>query len=100
MFVKAPIMMIIDFPWPAAEKGDHRFSPINVIPLLRLPTMAPAVSSNDDKYESNPAVYTNPSHDLKVVKTDIPEPGEGEVLVHVKATGICGRWANILFAVN
>jgi len=55
--------------------------------------MAPAVSSNDDKYEANLAVYTNPAHDLKVVKTDIPEPGEGEVLVHVKATGICGRWA-------
>jgi len=53
--------------------------------------MALAVSSSDEKYEQNLAVYTNPAHDLKVVKTDTPEPGEGEVLVHVKVTGICGR---------
>jgi L-iditol 2-dehydrogenase len=53
--------------------------------------MAPAVSSNDDNYKANLAVYTNPAHDLKVVKTDIPQPGQGEVLIHVKATGICGR---------
>lgn len=55
--------------------------------------MAPAVSSGDENHAQNLAVYTNPAHDLKVVKTDIPEPGEGEVLVHVKATGICGRSA-------
>ena len=41
--------------------------------------------------KTNLAVHTNPAHDLKVVKTEIPEPKEGEVIVHVKATGICGR---------
>src|SRR5271169_5699504 len=74
---------VIDHPFP------HKIH-LNVIRLLKLRTMAPAVSSNDDKYKENLAVYTNPAHDLKVVKTDIPEPGEGEVLVHIKATGICG----------
>jgi L-iditol 2-dehydrogenase len=48
-------------------------------------------SSNPQFSAPNLAVYTNPSHELKVVKTDIPEPKEGEVIVHVKATGICGR---------
>jgi len=40
----------------------------------------------------NLAVHTNPSHDLKVVETPVPEPKEGEVIIHVKATGICGRY--------
>jgi len=43
--------------------------------------------------KKNLAVYTNPSHDLRVVETEIPEPKDDEVIVHVKATGICGRFA-------
>ncbi|KAJ0317982.1 hypothetical protein Brms1b_004581 [Colletotrichum noveboracense] len=38
----------------------------------------------------NFAVYTNPSHELYLKKIDIPTPGDGECLVHVRATGICG----------
>ncbi|KAK2764217.1 l-arabinitol 4-dehydrogenase [Colletotrichum kahawae] len=38
----------------------------------------------------NYAVYTNPSHELYLKKIDIPTPGDGECLVHVRATGICG----------
>jgi L-iditol 2-dehydrogenase len=49
-------------------------------------------SPNRPLPKSNIAVYTNPAHDLKVVNTDIPEPKEGEVIVHVKVTGICGRY--------
>jgi L-iditol 2-dehydrogenase len=47
--------------------------------------------STSDTNKPNIAVYTNPAHDLKLVKTEIPEPKEGEVIVHIKATGICGR---------
>jgi D-arabinose 1-dehydrogenase-like Zn-dependent alcohol dehydrogenase len=46
-----------------------------------------------DVAKGNIAVFTNPSHDLKVVATEIPVPKEGEVIVHVRATGICGRSA-------
>jgi Zn-dependent alcohol dehydrogenase len=58
--------------------------------------MAPYSSPEPDHcipkvFEKNIAVHTNPNHDLKVVSVNIPEPNEGEVLVHVKATGICGR---------
>jgi hypothetical protein len=89
---------------PGRRKIDRRVSPQNQshqqtsFPAQRylLLAMAPAVSSSNEKYEQNFAVYTNPAHDLKVVKTEIPEPGEGEVLVHVKATGICGRSAPFL----
>lgn len=38
----------------------------------------------------NLAVYTNPDHELYLKRTEIPTPGEGECLVHVRATGICG----------
>ena len=53
--------------------------------------MAPNDSSPNDNPMQNLAVYTNPNHDLKVVVTEVPEPKAGEVVVHVKATGICGR---------
>lgn len=46
-----------------------------------------------DIRKGNLAVFTNPAHDLKVVETEIPTPKEGEVIIHVKATGICGRSA-------
>ena len=39
---------------------------------------------------TNIAIETNPSHEINVVETPIPEPGPSDCLVHVKATGICG----------
>lgn len=40
---------------------------------------------------ANIAVHTTPDHKLELVEDDkIPEPGEDECLVHVRATGICG----------
>jgi L-iditol 2-dehydrogenase len=52
----------------------------------------PSPSSIDNPFSKpNIAVQTNPAHDLKVVTTEIPEPKVGEVIVHIKATGICGR---------
>lgn len=38
----------------------------------------------------NIAVYTNPNHDLYLHRSEIPTPGEGECLIHVRSTGICG----------
>lgn len=38
----------------------------------------------------NIAIYTNPSHELYLRQSDIPTPGPGQCLVHVRATGICG----------
>lgn len=38
----------------------------------------------------NVAVYTNPEHDLYLHRSEAPAPGDGECLVHVRATGICG----------
>lgn len=43
-----------------------------------------------DRKPRNIAVHTSPSHDLRLVESDIPEPGPTDCLVHVRATGICG----------
>ncbi|ODN73131.1 hypothetical protein L202_07697 [Cryptococcus amylolentus CBS 6039] len=43
-----------------------------------------------DSREENIACTYNPQHEVKMVKKGKVEPGEGEVTVHVKATGICG----------
>ncbi|CCF33807.1 L-arabinitol 4-dehydrogenase [Colletotrichum higginsianum] len=38
----------------------------------------------------NVAVYTNPQHELYLKQVDLPTPGVGDCLIHVRATGICG----------
>lgn len=38
----------------------------------------------------NPSLQATADHRLKLVEAPVPEPGRGEVLLHVKATGICG----------
>lgn len=38
----------------------------------------------------NPSLQVTADHRLKLVEAPVPEPGHGEVLLHVKATGICG----------
>jgi L-iditol 2-dehydrogenase len=38
----------------------------------------------------NPSLQATADHCLKLVEAPVPEPGYGEVLLHIKATGICG----------
>lgn len=39
---------------------------------------------------SNIAAFYNPQHEIHLVVKPRPKPGPGQVLVHVRATGICG----------
>lgn len=39
---------------------------------------------------TNLSISTNPSHEINLHESPIPEPGATECLIHVKATGICG----------
>lgn len=48
------------------------------------------MTSIADRNPENVAVYTNPSHELYLHRSEIPIPKEGQCLVHVRATGICG----------
>lgn len=38
----------------------------------------------------NIGVFTNPQHELYIKKGPVPQPGPGQCLIHVRATGICG----------
>lgn len=40
--------------------------------------------------DANIAAFYNPGHEIHLVKKPKPKPGPGQVLLHVKATGICG----------
>lgn len=38
----------------------------------------------------NPSLQVTADHNLKLVEAPVHAPGHGEVLLHIKATGICG----------
>lgn len=40
--------------------------------------------------EANIAAFYNPQHEIHLVEKPKPKPGPGQVLLHVRATGICG----------
>jgi L-iditol 2-dehydrogenase len=40
--------------------------------------------------DANIAAFYNPNHEIHLVQKPRPKPGPGQVLVHVRATGICG----------
>jgi L-iditol 2-dehydrogenase len=44
--------------------------------------------------DANIAAFYNPGHEIHLVEKPRPKPGPGQVLLHVRATGICGyvRW--------
>jgi L-iditol 2-dehydrogenase len=47
----------------------------------------------------NPSLVVTADHNLKRVDAPVYAPKAGEVLLHVKATGICGYAARLLFLV-
>lgn len=48
-------------------------------------------SKQDPALLPNPSLQVTADHQLKQVEAPVPSPGPGEVLIHVKATGICGQ---------
>lgn len=40
--------------------------------------------------DANIAAFYNPKHEIHLVEKPRLKPGPGQVLVHVRATGICG----------
>lgn len=56
----------------------------------------PTIFHSSDQYTKDYASMDNPSlqvtadHQIKMVSAPVLKPGRGEVLLHIKATGICG----------
>jgi L-iditol 2-dehydrogenase len=40
--------------------------------------------------DANIAAFYNPAHEIHLVQKPRPKPGPGQVLLHVRASGICG----------
>lgn len=40
--------------------------------------------------DANIAAFYNPEHEIHLVEKSRPKPGPGQVLLRVRATGICG----------
>lgn len=59
-----------------------------------MPTAHKTMSANGNERQrmmtSNPSLQVTADHKVKMVEAPIEEPGLGEVLVHIKSTGICG----------
>jgi hypothetical protein len=54
---------------------------------LSNPASAPHVAADPRK---NPCLVVTADHTIRMDEAPIAEPGEGEVLIHVRTTGICG----------
>ncbi|KAL0258894.1 hypothetical protein SLS55_006398 [Diplodia seriata] len=52
------------------------------------PDAKPSVS--DLQKYGNPSLKVTADHRIKMEEVPIPEPGPGEVLIHIQATGVCG----------
>jgi L-iditol 2-dehydrogenase len=60
---------------------------LNSMLAIRLKSTSPAVIATR---QPNPSIQVTPCHQLKRVEAPVYAPGPGEVLLHIKATGICG----------
>lgn len=48
---------------------------------------------------ANIAAFYNPAHEIHLVQKPRPRPGPGQVLVHVRASGICGCVFRVLYSI-
>jgi hypothetical protein len=55
-------------------------------------TEANGVSATVEEMKNarNPSLQVTADHKLKMVDAPVLKPGKGEVLLHIKVTGICG----------
>jgi L-iditol 2-dehydrogenase len=71
----------------ASEAAPEIYSPRKVLdhPKFRVLKADEKPSTN-----ANVAAFYNPQHEIHLVEKPLLKPGPGQVLVHVRATGICG----------
>lgn len=58
--------------------------------VLDDPSFRVLASGEAPASDANIAAFYNPNHEIHLVEKPRPTPGPGQVLVHVRATGICG----------
>lgn len=63
------------------------YNPRQVLDHTEFKILAPSEKPSSD---TNIAAFYNPQHEIHLVQKPLPKPGPGQVLLHVRATGICG----------
>lgn len=58
--------------------------------ILDHPEFKVLVPGEKPSSDANIAAFYNPHKEIHLVQKPRPNPGPGQVLLHVKATGICG----------
>ena len=78
-------------PAPPVSHFESYYDPQKVLshPEFRIIDPSDPVLADKSK-KANVACAYNEKHEVHLIHKPLPAVGEGEVLVHVKATGICG----------
>jgi L-iditol 2-dehydrogenase len=74
---------------PAPTFYESAYDPQAVLGSKEFRVLAAGDPALSDK-EANLACAYNPAHEVHMVRKPQPVAREGEVVVHVRATGICG----------
>jgi hypothetical protein len=75
-------------PKPLTKYEDH-YDPSKVLNHPEFRILKPGDFELKDS-KANIACAYNPAHEVHMIHKPKPKPGPGEVLVHIRATGICG----------
>lgn len=76
-------------PAPATSFYESAYDPARVLASSEFKVLAADDKALKDK-NANLACAYNPAREVHMISKPNPEPREGEVIVHVRATGICG----------
>lgn len=71
----------------AGQVATEIYNPCKVLDHPEFRILKPGETCSKD---ANIAAFYNPQHEMHLVEKPRLKPGYGEVLVHVRATGICG----------
>lgn len=68
------------------------YDPARVLQHHEFKILEDGTTPQRDTSKNIGAAYA-PGAKLHLIEKPVPQPREGEVVVHVRAVGICGRWA-------
>lgn len=74
---------------PAPTHFEAAYDPVRVLQSKEFRVLAADDAALADK-KANIACAYNPAHEVHMINKPVPKPREGEVIVHVRSTGICG----------
>jgi hypothetical protein len=82
---------------PPAFQVDPSNTNTDTMPKKPLPRpyfengVSPSIQTTTSTRLPNPSLQVTADHNLKLVEAPIYAPRKGEVLIHIKATGVCGH---------